>query len=118
MRYASVAMTEAIEERQARRSDAAPHVPQRRPTLVFFHSQRSGRCRLADGYLAQVLQRRHNHDTFTLHRVDVERRRDLARRFHVEGVPTILVLEERRMRDRAVPPALAALDAERGGDRR
>jgi hypothetical protein len=42
------------------------------PQLVFFYSPRSGQSRRADGFLAQVLQRRHNHETFTLVRVDVE----------------------------------------------
>lgn len=36
-------------------------------------------------FLSQVLQRRHNHDTFWLHRVSAEDRPDLIDRFHVEG---------------------------------
>ena len=38
--------------------------------LLFFTSQTNGRCRRAEGFLAQVLQRRHNHDTFSLRFVD------------------------------------------------
>ncbi len=34
-----------------------------KPSLVFFHSASSGRCRRVEGFLAQVLQRRANHDT-------------------------------------------------------
>ena len=33
-----------------------------RPRLVFFYSPVCGRCRRAEGLLAQVLQRRHNHE--------------------------------------------------------
>ena len=40
-----------------------------KPGLVFFHSGVSGACRRAEGFLAQVLQRRRNHETFTLYRV-------------------------------------------------
>ena len=47
-----------------------------RPRLVFFYSPVSGRCRRAEGFLAQVLQRRHNHETFDLHRVSVDTRPD------------------------------------------
>ena len=36
----------------------------RRPRLVFFYSRQSGRSRRAEGFLAQVLQRRRNFETF------------------------------------------------------
>lgn len=75
-----------------------------RPRLVFFYSPVSGRCRRAEGFLAQVLQRRHNHDTFDLHRVSVDARPDLAERFKVESVPTIVVVEGRRIKRRIVSP--------------
>lgn len=77
---------------------------QERPRLVFFYSARSGRCRRVEGFLAQVLQRRRNHDTFDLVRVSVDRRPDLAECFGVETVPTLLVLEGRRARKRIVSP--------------
>lgn len=67
---------------------------------MFFYSSASGRCRRAEGYLAQVLQRRHNHETFDLHRVSVDTRPDLVERFRVDSVPTILVIEGRRIRTR------------------
>ena len=44
------------------------------PGLVFFYSSVSGACRRAEGFLAQVLQRRRNHETFRLYRVDQEER--------------------------------------------
>lgn len=46
--------------------------------LVFALSGRDGRSRWLDTYLAQVLQRRHNHDTFDLVRIDIDQRPVLA----------------------------------------
>jgi hypothetical protein len=76
-----------------------------RPRLVFFYSPVSGRCRRAEGFLAQVLQRRHNHDTFELHRVSVDRHPELAKRYGVESVPAICVVENRRIKRRIVAPS-------------
>jgi thioredoxin-like negative regulator of GroEL len=75
-----------------------------RPRLVFFHSKLDGRCRRAEGYIAQVLQRRKNHGTFILHQVDVSERPDLAQRFRIEQVPTLVVVADRRVQDRLVHP--------------
>lgn len=77
---------------------------QRRPRLVFFYSPLSGRCRRVEGFIAQVLQRRRNHETFELVRVPVDRRPDLAEKFGIEQVPTICVVEGRRLRRRIVAP--------------
>lgn len=54
--------------------------------------------------MAQVLQRRRNHDTFELVRVSVVDRPDLAERFGVEAVPTLCVVEDRRLRKRIAAP--------------
>jgi len=67
------------------------------PQLVFFYSPRSGQSRRAEGYLAQVLQRRHNHETFSLVRVDVDAHPDLAERFEITSTPTLLVIAEGRV---------------------
>ena len=75
-----------------------------RPQLIFFYSAVSGRCRRVEGFIAQVLQRRRNHDTFDLVRVSVERRPDLAARFRVEEVPTICVVENRKLKRTIVAP--------------
>src|SRR5436305_9565266 len=48
-----------------------------RPGLVYFHSKTSGRSRRVEGYLAQVLQRRRNHDTFKVYAVAQAERPDL-----------------------------------------
>jgi thioredoxin-like negative regulator of GroEL len=72
--------------------------PAGRPRLVFFYSPLSGRCRRVEGFIAQVLQRRRNHETFDLVRVSIERRPDLAEKFRVEQVPTICVVVGRTLR--------------------
>jgi thioredoxin-like negative regulator of GroEL len=76
-----------------------------RPRLILFYSPVSGRCRRTEGHLAQVLQRRRNHDTFELIQVAVDRRPDLAERFLVDEVPTLLVVHGRRVQKRIVAPA-------------
>ena len=75
-----------------------------RPQLVFFHSPLSGRCRRVEGFMAQVLQRRRNHDTFDIVRVSVHSRPELAERFGVERLPTLCVVEGRKLRRRIVAP--------------
>jgi thioredoxin-like negative regulator of GroEL len=75
-----------------------------KPRLVFFHSSFSGQCRRVEGFLAQVLQRRRNHGTFQLYRVASEERPDLVERFEVEEMPTLVVVEGRRVRARLARP--------------
>ena len=85
---------------------AAPVAPERvvRPRLVFFTSSRSGHCRRVEGFLAQVLQRRHNHGTFRLHVVDQDEHPELVRRFRIDSVPTIVVVDGRREQARLERP--------------
>lgn len=50
---------------------AAAHQPAAiaaKPKLLFY-SATSGECRRAEGFLAQVLQRRQNHETFAVHHI-------------------------------------------------
>lgn len=75
-----------------------------KPGLVFFYSSRSGSCRRAEGFLAQVLQRRRNHGTFRLYRVDQEARPDLIERFRIRRMPTIVVVEGKAVRGRLEAP--------------
>jgi thioredoxin-like negative regulator of GroEL len=75
-----------------------------KPRLVFFFSAASGRCRRVEGFLAQVLQQRQNHDTFTLYRVDQEQQPELVERFRVERVPTLYVVEGKAVRASLVEP--------------
>lgn len=74
------------------------------PRLVFFYSGVSGRCRRVEGFLAQVLQRRHNHETFKLHRVEKEGHPELFERFQVTDVPTLAVVEGKKLCSRLVKP--------------
>ena len=74
------------------------------PGLVFFHSPLSGHCRRVEGFLAQVLQRRRNHGTFKLYRVDEGSRPDLVERFGVGAVPTLVVVEGKRVQARLERP--------------
>jgi thioredoxin-like negative regulator of GroEL len=85
-------------------SGVAPEAQRVRPLLLFFESSQSGRCRRVEGFLAQVLQRRHNHETFKLVRVDVGERPELAERFRVERVPAVLVVQDKRVQLRLVAP--------------
>jgi len=78
--------------------------PLEQPRLVFFYSPQSGRCRRVEAFIAQVLQRRRNHETFRLVRVSVEQRPDLAEKFGIEQVPTVCVVEGRKLRRRIVTP--------------
>jgi len=75
-----------------------------RPRLVFFCSKVSGRSRRVEGYLSQVLQRRGNHESFQLLNVDVAENAELAQRFGVKEVPTIVVVEDKRVRGRLETP--------------
>ena len=92
-------MAEALARR------AAHARPVEKPGLVFFHSRVSGRCRRIEGYLAQVLQRRHNHGTFRLYRVEQRERPDLLERFGVQELPTLLVIESKLVRGRLTAPS-------------
>jgi thioredoxin 2 len=71
-----------------------------RPTLIYFSSVRSGPSRRTEAFLDQVLQARRNHRTFVRRVVDVDRRPDLAERFHVHELPTIVVLDQGRVATR------------------
>ena len=75
-----------------------------KPSLVFFHSASSGRCRRVEGFLAQVLQRRANHDTFDLVRVDADNNAELVERFKIETIPTLVVVADKRAQGRLPNP--------------
>jgi thioredoxin-like negative regulator of GroEL len=75
-----------------------------KPGLVFFHSSVSGRCRRVEGFLAQVLQRRRNHETFKFYSVAREERPDLIEKFGVRQLPALVVVENRSVRARLESP--------------
>jgi thioredoxin-like negative regulator of GroEL len=74
------------------------------PRLIFFTSSVSGQCRRVEGFLAQVLQRRRNHGTFRLLVVDEDERPELVKRFGIEVLPTLVVVEGRSQRARLEQP--------------
>lgn len=75
-----------------------------RPRLVYFYDPVCGRCRRVEGYLAAVLQARRNHETFVVHLVSKTDRPDLVERFDVGTFPTMVVVEEKRVRGTLVAP--------------
>ena len=75
-----------------------------KPGLVYFHSSRSGKCRRIEGYIAQVLQHRRNHDTFRYYSVAQEERPDLLEKFGIALTPTLLVFERRLIAARLESP--------------
>jgi thioredoxin-like negative regulator of GroEL len=75
-----------------------------RPLLIFFTSETNGRCRRAEGFLAQVLQRRHNHETFALHMVEQGDHPELIDRFQVDTMPTLMVVADKIVRGTLVEP--------------
>jgi thioredoxin-like negative regulator of GroEL len=95
-------MSQALSSRRRTTDTAATDT---RPTLLFFYSPTSGPSRRADGFLAQVLQRRGNHSTFRLVRVDVDERPDLVERLRIAEVPALLVIAEGRVRGRIGKPS-------------
>jgi len=74
------------------------------PGLVFFSSGSDGRSRRVEGFLAQVLQRRANHGTFKLYSVDIDKHPELAERFKIQGVPVLVVIEDKREQGRLEKP--------------
>jgi thioredoxin-like negative regulator of GroEL len=75
-----------------------------KPGLVFFHSMTSGKCRRIEGYIAQVLQRRRNHETFKYYAVASEQRPDLLDRFGIGVTPTLVVVEGKSVAGRLEEP--------------
>ena len=66
------------------------------PRLVFFESSSSGRSRRVEGFLAQVLQRRANHDA--------KEQAALVERFGIETIPTLVIVEAHRVKGQLPNP--------------
>ena len=75
-----------------------------RPQLLFFYTGSSGHSRRVEGFLAQVLQRRRNHETFRVYRLDYEQHNDLARRCGVSAPPALVVVEGKHVESRIEQP--------------
>jgi thioredoxin 1 len=62
--------------------------------LVFFWSERSGPARRMESLLAH-LERKERH-RLSIKRVDVDANRELATRFKIDVVPTLVLVKDRR----------------------
>ena len=51
-----------------------------------------------------MLQRRRNHESFQLYHVDVDEHAQLAERFAVREVPTIVIVQHKRVQGRLETP--------------
>ena len=69
-----------------------------RPLLVFFYSERSGPARRMESLLAHLTRK--ERERLRFRRVDVDLRPDLAERFHVTEVPTLVLVRDRRVVER------------------
>jgi thioredoxin-like negative regulator of GroEL len=85
-----------------------------RPMLVFFCSQRSGPARRMESLLAHLARK--ERQRLRIRRVDVDAHRELADRFRVETVPTLVLVVGKqavgRVDGRASAPRIERLLAE------
>jgi thioredoxin 1 len=66
----------------------------RRNLLVFFSALRSGPARRMDSLLAQLARKERHRLSVT--RVDVEERPELAKRFRITKIPTLVFIRGKR----------------------
>jgi thioredoxin 1 len=76
-----------------------------KPLLVFFTSERSGPARRMESLLAHLARKERTR--VHVMRVDVEAQPDLAAKFRVETVPTLVLVNRKRAVDRIVGRASA-----------
>ena len=69
-----------------------------KPLLVFFWSERSGPARRMESLLAHLARKERTR--LRVMRVDVEDQPDLAARFKVEAIPTLVLVKRKRVVDR------------------
>ena len=72
-----------------------------RPLLVFFWSERSGPARRMESLLAHL--ERKERDRLRVRRVDVDASPELAERFNVSVVPTLVLVKDKRALNEPVP---------------
>ncbi|MGH3104642.1 MAG: thioredoxin family protein [Gaiellaceae bacterium] len=65
-----------------------------RPLLVFFANERSGPARRMESLLAHVARK--ERERLRVTRIDVDKRPDLAERFEVSEVPTLVLVQGKR----------------------
>ena len=69
--------------------------PDQLPQLVFFTSRRSGPARRMESLLAHIARR--ERDRLRVERVDVDEQPELAARFRVSEVPSLVLVKRRRV---------------------
>lgn len=97
-------MSTLDQERAAGQTNSDEGAVESPPQLLFFYSATSGSSRRTEGFLAQVLQRRRNHHSFRIRRIEVEKRPDLVERFQVKAIPALVVVADKRVRARLSEP--------------
>ena len=65
-----------------------------RPLLVFFTSERSGPARRMESLLAHLARKERRRLRIT--RIDIDKQPDLAERFKVESIPTLVLVKRKR----------------------
>ena len=65
-----------------------------RPLLVFFTSERSGPARRMESLLAHLARKERRRLRIT--RIDIDKQPDLAERFAVESIPTLVLVKRKR----------------------
>jgi thioredoxin-like negative regulator of GroEL len=66
-----------------------------KPMLVFFCSERSGPARRMESLLAHLARKERLR--LVVRRVDVEERPELAERFQIDEIPTLVLVKEKRV---------------------
>jgi thioredoxin-like negative regulator of GroEL len=69
-----------------------------KPLLVFFTSQRSGPARRMESLLAHLARKERTR--VRIMRVEVDEQPELAERFRVADVPTLVLVQHKRVVDR------------------
>jgi thioredoxin 1 len=67
----------------------------RRPLLVFFRNARSGPARRMESLIAHVARKERSR--LQVREIDVDERADLAERFRVDTVPTLVLVKDKRV---------------------
>jgi len=100
-----------IQHATAEVSEKERQVNDERPLLVFFWSERSGPARRMESLLAHL--ERKERDRLRVRRVDVDASPELAKRFRVEVVPTLVLVKDRcavsRLDGRTSAPKIEAM---------
>ena len=83
----------------------------RRPLLVFFWSERSGPARRMESLLAHLARKERSR--LRVRRIDVDARPELARRFQIDVVPTLVLVKDKqavgRLEGRMSAPRIEAM---------